>query len=55
MDRELDEEIKISLLKRLTGRQDPSLKRIIASVIVAVLIFLSTGCNITKNQTEFLQ
>ena len=42
MDRELDEEIKISLLKRLTGRQDPSLKRIIASVIVAVLIFLST-------------
>lgn len=42
MDRRLNEEIKISFLKRLTGRQDPSPIRIIASIIVAVLIFLST-------------
>jgi len=42
MKRKLNEEIKISFLKRLTGRENPSIIRIIASIIVAVLLFLLT-------------
>ena len=38
MERNFEQEIQLSLWKRLTGRQDPTAKRKIASLIVVVLI-----------------
>jgi len=40
MSKKLKEEMKLTFWRRLTGRQDPSLKRKIASIIIAILIFL---------------
>jgi len=42
MDKKLKEEVKLSFLKRLTGRQNPTLKRIIASIIVVIISFFAT-------------
>ena len=42
MTRNVKEEVKLSFFKRLTGRQDPSSQRIIASFLVGVLIFVIT-------------
>lgn len=42
MDKDFRTEVKLSFFKRITGRQDPSLKRIIASIFIALLFFLGT-------------
>lgn len=42
MNQEFPNEIKLSFLKRLTGRQDPSFIRIIASIFAAIIVFLVT-------------
>lgn len=42
MEKTFSQEIKISILKRITGRQDPSISRIIASIIIIIVAFLLT-------------
>lgn len=42
VDRTINEEAKLSFFRRLTGRQNPSIRRIIASIVITIIFFLIT-------------